>query len=530
VRRLNALALITLVVLMPRTNTAQDAKAVVTAARKAMGAENLKTIEFSGMGSIAQVGQNKSPRAAWPLSRLKTYTRQLDLTRHPDKSAWNDQFDFWLTPFGFLKGAIENVATVRSDIIDETRYSVVAYSLQNKYRVVGYINEENMVSRVQTWIDNDVLGDMLVEVSYTVYKDFGGVKFPTTIIQNHGGFPVLILSVNAVKANAAAATQDPPPDSPAAAQTTTVQAEKVSEGIYYLKGGTHHSVAVEFRDYIAVIEAPLNEQRSVAVIAELKKVIPGKPIRYLINTHHHFDHSGGLRAYVNEGVTIVTQQINKEFFEKAFSARRSLNPDRLEQSRRKANIETVADKRVISDAGRSLELHLIKDSPHNDGILLAFLPKEKIVIEADVYTPSTTNAAPNPAAVNLVENLERLRLDFETILPLHGLARATRAGLYAAIQKPVPDMAELLKAPPPTAQVEGQRGQRGQRGQAPATDPAAQLLSSACAGCHSLARIESKKADEDEWAVVVERMKGKGAELSDEDTRTLIQYLGRTYR
>jgi glyoxylase-like metal-dependent hydrolase (beta-lactamase superfamily II) len=386
-----------------------------------------------------------------------------------------------------------------------------------------------MVSRVQTWIDNDVLGDMRVDVSYTVYKDFGGVKFPTMIVQNQGGFPVLILGVNAVKANPAINIQSPPLQT-ATAASATVQTEKVFDGVYYLKGGTHHSVAVEFADYVALIEAPLNESRSLAVIAELKKLIPGKSIRYVVNTHHHFDHAGGLRTYVNEGATIVTHQINKDFFERAFAAARSLNPDRLEQSKKKANIEVVGDKKVITDGNRSLELHAIKDSPHNDGLLLAFLPKEKLMIEGDVYTPSAVSpAAANPATVNLVDNLERLRLDFETIVPLHGPGRALRTDLYAAIQKRVPDMAQLLKAPLPV-ETAGQRGQRGQRGQAPAADPAAQLLSSACTGCHSVARIQTKKADEDEWSVIVDRMKGKGAELSDEETRVLVEYLAKTYK
>ena len=85
-----------------------------------------------------------------------------------------------------------------------------------------------------------------------------------------------------------------------------VTTEKLADGIWYLTGGSHHSVLVEFADHVALIEAPQNEERSTAVIAEVKKLTPTKPIRYLVNTHHHFDHSGGLRTYVAEGATIVT--------------------------------------------------------------------------------------------------------------------------------------------------------------------------------------------------------------------------------
>jgi hypothetical protein len=551
-----AFALLASLLTLPALMVAQDPKAVLTSAMKAMGGESLKTIQFTGMGSMAAIGQNRNPRAAWPLSRMKTYTREIDFGATASHvrlvrvqagadqtqeqyiaaaSPWNTQFAFWLTPFGFLKGALESNASVRQQTIDQVTYNVVSYSLNNKYRLVGYIDEQNIVHRVQTWVDNDVLGDMLVEASYSVYKDFNGLKFPSMIIESHGGFPVLVLGVTDVKPNApvnvvaGSAPVAVAANTPAAA----VVSEKIAEGVYYLKGGTHHSVAVEFADHVAVIEAPQNEQRSLAVIAEVHKLAPNKRIRYIINTHHHFDHSGGLRTYVAEGVTIVTHQSNKEFYEKAFSTRRSFTADRLSQSEKKPTIDVVADMKVLGDAARKLELHLIRDNPHDDGILLAFLPKEKILIEVDVYAPPAaavaagSAVAANPNTANLVDNVERLKLDFETILPLHGPGVAARSDLYRAIAKPVPDITQILN--PPAAQPVAQAGQRGQRG-APAADPAAALLSSACSGCHNLLRVQNKKATEDEWAITVERMKGKGAQLSEEETHSLVDYLARTYK
>ena len=239
---------------------------------------------------------------------------------------WATQFNFWLNPFSFLKGAMANNATVRVETVGGTKYSVVTFTLQNKYKVAGYINDRNMVEKVQTWIDNDVLGDMLAEAFYSVYKDFGGVQFPTMIIEKQAGFPVLIVSVSSAKPNAAVNIQPPQTPAVAASQAVSVQSEKIADGVFYLKGGTHHSVAVEFADHSVVIEGPQNEQRSLAVIAEVKRLIPNKPIRYLVNTHHHFDHAGGLRTYVDEGATIVTQEINKAFYEKAFAAPRTLKP------------------------------------------------------------------------------------------------------------------------------------------------------------------------------------------------------------
>src|SRR4029079_17446506 len=281
---------------------------------------------------------------------------------------------------------------------------------------------KSMVYKVQTWVDNPVLGDMLVEAIYSDYKDYTGVKVPTTIINKQGGFNTLLLIVDEVKPNAAVKIDAPQTAQAPAAPAVVVHTQKIANGVYYLTGGTHHSVVVEFADHLAVIEAPQNEARSLAVIKEIRKSISKKPIRYIINTHHHFDHSGGLRTYVEEGATVVTSEINKAFYERVLppTAPRTLNPDSLALEKKKVptlNIETVTDKKVLMDKQRTLELHLIKGSAHNEGILMAYLPAEKILVEVDVYTPPAPNAAPatavNPNVTNLVENIERLKLDVD---------------------------------------------------------------------------------------------------------------------
>lgn len=159
------------------------------------------------------------------------------------------------------------------------------------------------------------------------------------------------------------------------------------------------------------------------IVAEVKK-ITNQPIKYVVNTHHHFDHAGGLGAFAAEGATIITHNSNKAFLEQSLAAPRTIQPDKLTQTGKKAMVEGMQDKRVLSDATHIVELYRIQGTTHADGLIMAYLPKEKLLVEVDVYTPAPPNAAPpaqpNPASVNLYDNIERLKLVVDQILPLHG--------------------------------------------------------------------------------------------------------------
>jgi glyoxylase-like metal-dependent hydrolase (beta-lactamase superfamily II) len=452
------------------------------AANEALGAAQVNSIEFSGTGRWYQFGQAPAPNSAWPQFDVSSFTATIDygtpaarvqMTRkqtiepgrvrpapveqRPDQyvsgtTAWNlaapagasapvaqpqpaaveeRVMEIWTTPHGFLKAAAANNATSTPS---EGGSEVTFTSGKNKY--VGTINAQNEVTRVQTWIDNPVLGDTEVLLTYSDYKDFDGVRFPSRIVRVQGEHPVLDLTVSAVKINAAA-NITVPAEANAAPAPVAATAEKLADGVYYIKGGSHHSVAIDQKDHIVVVEGPQNEARSSAVIAKVKETIPNKPIRYLVNTHVHFDHSGGVRTFVDEGATIVTHEANKPYYEKAWAAPRSINPDKMAQSGKTATFETFTDKHVLTDGNRTIEVHTIAGSGHNDAFAMVYLPKEKILIEGDAYTPPAANApaptAVNPFAANLDENITRLKLDVRQIAALHGPKVTTRADLKAFI-------------------------------------------------------------------------------------------------
>jgi glyoxylase-like metal-dependent hydrolase (beta-lactamase superfamily II) len=432
---------------------AQDAQTVVNNAVKSLGATDLKTLEYSGSGYVFSLGQNPNPNMPWPKFNAKSYTKGINYelwastqrlvrTQAEDpprgggmqpvigeqtqnqvidsNSPWTGRAQILITPYGFLKAALTNKATVKPNKVGGKKFNVVSFTAENKYKFIGYLNEQGEVEKVETWVDNAVLGDVPVEVNYSEYKDFNGLKFPTRILQKDGGHPVYDLTIREVKPNAEITIQPNPP-----AAAPVVATEKIAEGIYNVAGGgATASVAVEFADFVTVLEAPLSEVRSLAVIEEVKKLIPNKPIKYLVNTHHHFDHSSGLRTYVAEGAIIVTHDVNKAFYQKTFKSPHTLNPDKLELSKKKAVIESFTDKKTITDGVRTIELYHIAGNLHNDGIIMIYFPKEKILSVCDMFARIPADAPVpekvSPFTVNLLENIDRLKLDFDVILPFHG--------------------------------------------------------------------------------------------------------------
>jgi glyoxylase-like metal-dependent hydrolase (beta-lactamase superfamily II) len=292
------------------------------------------------------------------------------------------------------------------------------------HKIIGTFDAQNMLVKTETWIDNPVLGDMPVITTYSDYKDYGGVKFPTKIMQSEGGHPFLDLTVSDVTPNGAAAIGVPAGVKGATVPPVKVTTEKIGNGVWYLTGGTHHSLVAEFNDHIVVIESPLEDSRADAVMAEAHKLVPNKPITIVVNSHNHFDHLGGIRRAAAEGATIITPASNKAYYEKLLNAPHTLNPDKLAQSPKKVKVEGVTGKRVLTDGTQEIDLYVQPITGHNDAMMLIYFPKDKILSEADAYTPGAPNAAPpatpNPNTVQLYDEIESLKLDVDKIAPLHG--------------------------------------------------------------------------------------------------------------
>jgi hypothetical protein len=382
------------------------------------------------------------------------------------------QLELAITPHGFLQAALaaKDATAITLPIVGSSdaglsqlgrKVTIVSFTI-GKYRINGTINDQNLVELTDTWFPNPVYGDMDYEMRYTKYKNFDGVQFPT-LPHVHQGDPRLNpahnyyeYNVTDVKTNVPVITM-PVPDVVRAATVPPVRVEsqKLADGIWLLGGGTHNSVLVEFKDFAAVVEAPQNEARSLAVIEEANQLVPNKLIRYVVNTHHHFDHAGGLRTYLSQGTIVITHESTKQYYLDTmfYPAPRELQPDRMALyspmymiSRRPAPIETVANlggargggaaKYVITDGARILEVFHVQDMAyelgdptyaqgnHSSDMLMAYLPKEKILINAGLYSPPAQGAPlPTPTAGmrTLYQNMLKHKLDVRSMRPFTGV-------------------------------------------------------------------------------------------------------------
>src|SRR5262245_27937984 len=434
------------------------------AAADAMGATNLNSVQFSGSGTNYAFGQAYAPGGAWPRFEVKTYTvavdyqtpaMKIDMVRAQGerpprggggqpfateqrtiqvvsgKQAWTEGGaqpapnpgavterlrQIWLTPHGVVKAALASGA--RAD------GNVFTFKAEDR-DVKVTLNQQNLVEKVEYLTTNSVVGDVPVELTYSDYAQFGNIQFPKHIVEKQDGFPTLDITINDVQPNAALSLPVPEnvTSAPAPPATPMATIDKVGDGLWSLNSAGTRSLAVEFGDHIVMLEGPTSDARSKVVNDLVRQTVPNKPIRYVVNTHAHYDHAGGLREYVAEGITVITHESNKAFFEKVWARPRTLED--TAPTSNKPMIETVDDKRVLSDRTRTVELYHMPGHGHHTGQLIAYLPKERILLYGDGYNPPAGDEIRTPErgpeyAAQMVQRVQELKLNPERIAPVHG--------------------------------------------------------------------------------------------------------------
>ena len=431
--------------------------------------EGVATLRIEGSGTNFRLGQNRTPEMELPTAAVETYTVEADLQNHRMRTeiasanfagrvntavtamdagvafnvgqngaqragamvARDRHADFYHHPLTLLQSALaeEGMAATVSNPRQEAGNDVVDITTPDGSELTLHVDPESrQVVRIASMAYNTNLGDVEMATAFGDYADAGGLMLPQAITKTIDGQPASVLRVShtvnadigdlAAPADVASAAEPGPP-------AANVTDEEIADGVWLLAGQSHHSVLVEFPEYTALVEAPQRDARALAVIARARELVPDKPLRYVVNTHHHFDHSGGIRAAVAEGLTVITHETNQALFEELASRSHTIVADQLAQQPAELMLETVTgdDTYELGEGSRVMQIFRMGDNPHADGALLVYLPAERLLIQADLFIPGVGGPFAETAAT-LLQTIQDRGLRVDQLVPIHGMIMA----------------------------------------------------------------------------------------------------------
>jgi glyoxylase-like metal-dependent hydrolase (beta-lactamase superfamily II) len=424
--------------------------------------EAAKSIVIEGAGVNYNLGQDMRPEAATQQFEVTGYKREIDLEqgRQRVEQTRTPKFEYFQGPqpqtqIQVLDGDLAfNVAPngnasrlgglgERDRRADYFHHPITALKAATapittiaNVRNVGNVRKADFVFRDRQWtmttdpsgvvlsISSKAyhpnLGDVEITTTFADYEDSNGLKLPAKITGKVDEFTTYEIQASKQTVDAAAlgdmsappavanATSPPPPN---------VTAESIGKGVWFLAGGSHHSVLVEFADHMMLIEAPQSEARTLAVIKKARETVPKKPLTELVTTHHHFDHTAGMRAAIAEGLTVITQAGNKEWVDNMARRPHTIQQDFLAKNVSRLNIETVDAEREFKDQTMTVMLYHVAGNPHSDTMLMAYIPRDRLLVEVDAFS---AGSQVNPYAANLLENIQKRNLRVDRIVALHG--------------------------------------------------------------------------------------------------------------
>jgi glyoxylase-like metal-dependent hydrolase (beta-lactamase superfamily II) len=441
---------------------------VVNDAAAALGGRErvdaVRTIAIEGGGTLYNLGQDLRPDARGQTFSVTGLTRRMDLanarartelTRTPNFAYFQGQAAQRQVQgidgeVGYNIGATGNATRIAAPAARDRRADFYHYPLtivraaltpgttlanartQGDHRLVDVTTDNGLVfvlavdsvglpSRVESKSYHANLGDVTLSTQFADYVDVSGIKLPTRITTRVDDFTTGEIRMTSHTLDGDVGDLAAPPAAASAAPSSgpppAVVPELVAPGIWLLAGQSHHSALIEMSDHLILVDAPQNEARTLAVITKARELQPAKPLTKVITTHHHFDHTAGIRAAIAEGLTVVTHSGNREFFETVAERPHSIVTDALAKNPTPVRIETVDDELTLKDAARTVALYHMAGNPHSDTMLMVHLPGDGILVQVDAFSP---NAAVNPYAANLLDNITKRKLRVDRIVPLHG--------------------------------------------------------------------------------------------------------------
>jgi len=388
-------------------------------------------------------GAVTNDKGSQPMSGIRLASEQRELVRQ--------------TPLLVLR-ALENpkdVAAIADQKLGDRSLPAVAYTAGRTRYIIMFDPATHLTAAVRTRDDDHIYGDSDYDMVLGDWKDVGGIKMAHSLSFRLNGTEVQRLTYKEVAANPTIsadtfavaddvkakakppATADVPYqwvlrriflgrflDSDAVVHPTGggLKLSELAPNVQQVVGGSANNLIVALKDGLVVFDAPVSDLQSRWVIDAAKAKYPGKPIKYLVLTHHHMDHTGGMRAFVAEGATVVVPAPDKAYFEKVVHAAHTVAPDSLANHPKSAEIVEVKDEMSLKDEGGEVKLYNIPN-PHVEGMLIGHVVKDNVVWVTDIWSPGR-DANRTPGVLSVAEAVKK-----------HGIKDATFAGGHGSTAK-----------------------------------------------------------------------------------------------
>jgi hypothetical protein len=382
-----------------------------------------------------------TPKGERPMSSIRVSSEQRELIRN--------------SPTFLLKALAspEHLEAVTDQPLGADRLPAVAFDEGHAKFIILFDRSTHLPAAIRTLDDDNLLGDANYDVVFSDWKPVAGALVAYALTQQLAGTDVGKIVYTSVTANPAldAKMFEPneklsgdlkPPatgnipyqwvlrrislgrftDSDAvnydAASSPGLRLVEIAPNVQHAVGGTHNSLIVAMPNFLVVFDAPINEWQSRWTIDAAKQKYPGKPIKYLVLTHQHNDHTGGARTYVAEGATVIVGKPGKAYFENVFAAPHTVNPDQLQKNPKPASVMELADQMSIKDGDDEIRLYKIASS-HSDPTVIGHVVRGDVVWVTDLYSP-TRDKAKSEWMVQFNEALKKYNIKPAVIAGGHG--------------------------------------------------------------------------------------------------------------